>query len=287
VSKIETYKFSGKINLTIRQSLSKIDVPKDFDDGSSSRSPSIGSLKTDYSLGFSGTNDSTDKNLPKLNFTLDARSQETPFVLLNFVVYGDTIYAYIQEAQDLGIFNISPFLNSWLSVNLSEIQKSLPEASEYNEFFLTADGKKKMAIAVSENPPIIITKRLKDEELSGIAVYHFKYKVDNENLVKVYQRWLELTDSSNSDPDMKTFRENLKDVKFSQGDVWIGKNDKLPYKFYFGFKASKPEVDTDIDFEITANFSDFNTPVSIDIPTESKSITELIREYLSNFTLSQ
>lgn len=71
--------------------------------------------------------------------------------------------------------------------------------------------------------------------------------------------------------------EGFKAIEFSEGEIWIGKKDLLPYKISLSLlikETDKSKTSEKINFVLL--LKNFNKPVQIDVPTQAKPLEEIL-----------
>ncbi len=132
----------------------------------------------------------------------------------------------------------------------------------------------------------IIKKELPDQKINNIKVYHYVLGI-NEN---EYERILEEINKKIEEKTGKGFLESketekrMKELEDFSFEVWIGKKDNMLYRIKLNQKIEYLEESPGIfNFNLEANFSDFNKPMIIEEPKEAKSVKELIAPFLGTF----
>ena len=127
----------------------------------------------------------------------------------------------------------------------------------------------------------IIKKELPDQKINNIKVYHYVLGI-NEN---EYERILEEINKKIEEKTGKGFLESketekeMKELEDFSFDVWIGKKDNMLYRIKLNQKIEYLEESPGIfNFDLEANFSDFNKPMIIEEPKEAVDIKELFGE---------
>jgi hypothetical protein len=74
----------------------------------------------------------------------------------------------------------------------------------------------------------------------------------------------------------ENYTENFEGIESPEGEIWIGKRDLLPYKIIVNMTKKETEKSkTSGVTNLTLLLKNFNKPVQIDAPQESKSLEEL------------
>jgi hypothetical protein len=168
----------------------------------------------------------------------------------------------------LGSLDIGRYRNKWLSFDLDSLRARLAMP------VFGGVGKKMSAedLAYLEDqfrrtPFLTFIGKLKSEKIGGISCFHYRVLPEplliKDYLVTAEEARLarELTEAERSAMD-KFFA----DVEPDESEVWIGKGDYYLYRARFRFRHDDGVRKGTLS--LTANFSDFNRPVSIAAPSE-------------------
>ena len=102
-------------------------------------------------------------------------------------------------------------------------------------------------------------KNLGDGEVNGKSCYHYSVEINDEKLAS-------LIAEEADDPLMeKMAKEMYKDAEI-EFEVWLGKDDSLPYKQKIKMETKNPKMILDATIE----FSDFNKDVKIKAPEDAQ-----------------
>src|SRR5690606_1782775 len=114
---------------------------------------------------------------------------------------------------------------------------------------ITEEQKNEISKSLRENPPIEIIETLDDEEINGRPSFHYKYRVNKENLALFYEDIALILQNypGMKDFNIDNFNKSLETINFYEGDIWIGKEDYYLYEFTLGLYTEAPEDDFKID----------------------------------------
>ena len=218
------------------------------------------------------------------------------------------------EFAEMGI-NLDEFLNQWIRVD-QESMRSFYEAAgmspaEIAEKMREYEKQQEMYRDLAEKLTALLEKRsadllkikevLPDTEINGVAVHHYVAVLDKEGLKKmlpeiVEEIILEYADEDVAEEFKKEWQEsreemleemnNSFDMLFGMiGEIsvelWIGKEDYYLYRINFEktidmgmFMFYMSGMNLFLSFEM--NYSDFNQPVTIEAPSEYKTMEEFL-----------
>jgi hypothetical protein len=128
-------------------------------------------------------------------------------------------------------------------------------------------------------------KKLSSETVGGESSYHFAFDLDREGIVaylqllKDYAGTVAKDNLSFSSLDPISFAKELDKLKDFQGEIWIGRGDKLIHKIVMNF-GIQPDLtkNEQVKVSIAAIFSGYNQPASITAPLESTSFETLFSD---------
>lgn len=206
-----------------------------------------------------------------LSFNI-ARSGEKPFALAFELRKPSRDVLYVRISQ---VPKELEFLSgSWVSFRPSKtisanaqanIEKALGKAANKEE-------KARYIAKLKEYRVLTVAEEFPKETLDGASVRHFKVAVDQVAL----KAFLEDVEGRKMTPEEKVeFDERLnKDaLAHTNTEIWIGSYDHFPRKIV----ASAATAD-ESPAKVTFTFKDFNKPVTVLPPAESKTFEEVLGE---------
>ncbi|MFZ2149548.1 MAG: hypothetical protein WAV15_00065 [Minisyncoccia bacterium] len=243
-----------------------------------------------------GAYDISDKENTKgttaFSASLGAMSLAGEFRFLN-----DILYSVITKAPTLSMFPIGASIeNKWVSIPLKSENGPIPDSplsalSPVNPNVLgelTDEQKARLFEMLREASLVKTVKKLPPETILGESAYHFVFDLDQEGIrsylqaVKEYVNTVGKDNSALSSFNPESFYEELAKMEDFEGEIWIGRSDKLPrkvsLKFGIGTKESSNEK---VKITIVSIFSDWNKPISITAPAESVPLETFFNEMMS------
>lgn len=263
MEKVDKVEFDGRINVAI-------------DPGSvSSPSPGEELFPTDmlrnFTVDFIGRSDASNPESPLGQLTVEVQAAGMSLFEAEVRAFDEVFYFNLLNIIDLGLGDMKSLQNQWVRVSLAELAASSYLESDYPTYELTPDEEKELLDFVNANPPFVVTERLQGQEINGAATFHYKYRVEKENLIKVLKKISELSGQPVEDSD---YTEVFKDVSFEDGEIWIGKRDLYIYKTKFTVISSDPTTDAKATLGVDMNFKNYNNTPKIEEPTDTKSFEE-------------
>lgn len=231
-----------------------------------------------FTITAKGSNDTSDtKNIKGsmlLSVDAGAFSLGAEFRVINNILYGQlnkipAVLALMSRSNS--------YDNKWFSFPI--------ETNITSE--LTAEQKDYVYQITRDAHLIKTIKKLSSETVGGESSYHFAFDLDREGISAYLQSLFEYVktikkdDSSLSTFDSTSIQKGLDSLKDFQGEIWIGRSDKLLHKLSINFGIS-PDLtrDEQIKINMVAVFSDYNKPVSITAPTDSTLFSDLMSNFL-------
>jgi len=110
----------------------------------------------------------------------------------------------------------------------------------------------------------------------NIKARHIQFDLDRSELIRLIMDNYEGSGPYNLEEYQKEVIDELNSIKSMSGDIWVGSYDSYLYKFALQVIINDKETgDAEMDFVI--NFSNINKPVSIEAPSESESILDVLK----------
>ncbi|HEV8601061.1 MAG TPA: hypothetical protein VGQ87_00485 [Patescibacteria group bacterium] len=264
LSAITTSEITGKIDLqvTLGTSLSELDqqvmtgAPKQIK----------GSLE------FDTVSDISDVNNPKSSGTIKL-SGEGLVLAAETRGIGKIFYFKLTEAPLLGFIDTGTFKDQWLRVesdpnNMAGIRGSNPAE-------LMAQQKEDIRQALAEAKILNIETKLPAEKIAGVATYHFKFSIDKQNLGKFIVKVSQIMNQPMTEQQTADFNKGLESVELTNGEVWIGKKDFMPYKLLTNLSFKSEAAQSQGTMAVNLTVKDYNQAVQIETPYPSKTLQEL------------
>lgn len=244
---------------------------------------------SNFSVNFNGVSDTNDLNNPKgsfsFNINTDALGQENFTLGLEVRTIDKIVYIKLSNLPNLGFFDLTAVSNQWIKVDtealkkqfgLEKIEEQLKEAQKKQE--LSPEQIEKLKTAVQQHKVFKITESLAGEKIEGVDTYHYKFTIDKEEIKKLLTDISQITqDKTLTEKELADFDESFKAIELSEGEIWIGKKDFLPYKISLSSVIKETEKSkTSGKVSFTLLFKNFNKPVQIEIPAPVKTLEEIL-----------
>jgi|GEM_PF-2174237 hypothetical protein len=200
-------------------------------------------------------------------------------------ILDNTFYGVLTKAPSLSFLpTSSSYENKWFSFAYKNssgqtVESPLQAVSPVNTdiFNKLTEDQKTHIYDLSRNARLIKSvKKLSPEVVGGEMSYNFLFDLDREGInsylasLKEYINTIGKDDSALSAFDPTSFTKELDQIKDFSGEIWIGRNDKLPHKVMMNFGIQPdPAKDEQIKISLVGIFSGWNQPVLIVAPVSS------------------
>lgn len=185
---------------------------------------------------------------------------------------------------------------SWFYIDDETINSlsGAQSSSNNNETVILQD---KLMRAIINSQIFNIKNKLDNEIINGVECYHLKLEINTDNFIKLAKTIIDImmTDSGFNQADKEEimmgvieFSKELSNILTKKsGDVWIGIDDLLLYRYQLNLeldftKLTNDSENTIININTGADYSDYNTPVNIEKPSTSMSIFELLSQTINS-----
>lgn len=232
-----------------------------------------------YHFEFSATGavDFADQTKPKGYATLKASTNSPEFKSASVTVEArsldEVIYFQLIEASQLEEIELTGLEKKWIKVDYTEANQDLSAEADRDAFPKLTDDQTKQLSKEARKAKLLIIKRDKDEDIDGVATRHYTYNIDKERLRTFIPTANQIIyGKAMSDDERKELDESFKEFEFMPGEVWVGKEDKLPHKLTFGIVPKGETSISSLTFEMAAK--DYGQPVTVEAPKDTITLEE-------------
>lgn len=230
---------------------------------------------------FDGTFDLADQTNPKMDEkALVSLGSSAGDLALTFggeiKIIDKKVYFEITDVPNLGFFDASPFKNKWIVV---DVASSTPSILNVPSSSLTLGSADLNAIETAAQKIYKVTSTLPPAEMDGVATYHYGYMIDKQGLSGLFAALIAAEHQNVSAPMAKTqidsFIANLPNIG---GELWIGKDDGYMRggNIQLTYATTTPSYSINAVIAATSTTSNINQPVTIDVPTDTESIEQVM-----------
>ena len=240
-----------------------------------------------FIVNYSGSGDFHDSNNIQNSLALNLKASNTPIGDLNLGLEARAVnkmfYLQMTDLPSLGFFDISFLENKWIEINpaSSNNQFGLMEL-KVPEVNLTPEQIVAIKLAAQKAELLQITENMPSEKISGLDMYHYKFIIDKEALKNFLIASAKITnDKTLTEEEINNFDKEFSSLESPTGEIWIGKDDFLPYKISLAYTVKEGD---NLKTSGTVNFSlllsNLNQPFKVEIPSPIQSIEEIISEFM-------
>jgi hypothetical protein len=232
---------------------------------------------TKFSLSGSGQSDTKSAtsvtNATKLsaNFSTNGAPDQVAEVEVRLIE--NNLYLKVDKLPEFGIVT-DGFLGQWVKADSTNITQS---GGEQIQKEIAPEQLAKVQAVYSRNVFLLI-KNPKFERWNGDFVYHYEFSIDKEKLksfINDYNKSVLLKPVS--DAEMTVYDGTIANLPDITGHIWIGILDSYLRKITFSSALTNDSivpVGGNIDFSLI--LSSINKSVSIETPTNTKNMTDVI-----------
>ena len=265
-------------------SVSVVPVAKAAEDSSNQGSP------VDVTVGVKGVTDVSNPDQPKTAATITLAGKVAKVTLLSAGLdvksIGTSGYFRLSDFTDAsslaGADLLNPIKGQWIKVDEQDVSEATGGKSndqKSSEQFKLPDRDKVKQLAAAANQSKLITfKSLKGDSIDGQPAYHYGYAINKQHLQAFIPKASQIISGQPlSEAEIKEITDVFKSIDFNEGEIWIGKQDRLPHKVTLGIQSHSEDF-SDIILSLTMN--DFDKPVKIEPPAKAKTFAELEKQLL-------
>jgi hypothetical protein len=254
-SNLKTLEYQGEINAELVVNNSYLDRD----------------INTYMNFAFGGKVDYTDSKMSfvvnKVKVSADSFKLEPNFTLEGRFI-DKNLYLKFNNLN-LGFIDLSFLSNQWIKIDIEEIAKEenvdLEKIKKSNEEFF----KSKLFRPI---------EYLGEEKIDAIKTNHYKFELDKDEFKRL------LSENGSRKLSENEINDIIKDLDKTSGEVWIGKKDYLPYrlKLLTLYEKNSENETSSGTSTIDIYLKNHNKPVQIDIPSQSKNIEEIMKEFFTS-----
>jgi len=188
---------------------------------------------------------------------------------------------YENEVEDSDLSKYLEVINNqWIKIDEASAKETLEQINlglvdedllDWQEA-LTGEQNEQIEELNKKYQIIKATKILADEQIGTVSTYHYQYMIDIEEINQLMEEMNQILS-----PEMNPYRSmNMDDMENITGEIWVGKNDLLPYKMTVEMnQAAEMEIDN-LDFVLY--FENFNKSLTVETPSSVKTWEEILAE---------
>ncbi len=227
--------------------------------------------------------------IPPFKLDLNLRKwEQTIFAKANLTLQGDNgILAALPV-------DASQYLDHWVRFDLASStststgeELNLKDAfDKYQQKFQLTDAQLAAIKKLLYDSNIIkVTAKLPDEKIGGVDAFHYRISYDNGALIKFVEAADDITNGKIlADVNKADWIKQMSEAKIPESEIWIGKQDFLPYQGYFASTSITEFAGLKVTVKSasTLKMKNYNQPVTVEKPTSSETLDELLGNTLGN-----
>ena len=205
---------------------------------------------------------------------------------------------YLQLAAYPGIDTFIPsdtLINRWILFDITELQSQLgldeivkevelQQQKTLSEPLLTLEQEQTLRKKLLSEEVFVLTK-LKDDEIGGQAMHHFRYDVNMQAVQKIIKDTQTVMTNEQAVVTLQDLLARMEELNILvEGELWVGKEDYQLYKITMKSEiANQQSAEGKVvgTFTLSLNISEHNKAQNIIAPSDYSTIQELLEELFS------
>lgn len=252
--------------------------------------------ETPMDLHMEGATDNSDKSNPKMKATLNAHISDNgkqEEIGMEMRAVDTVLYMQLLSLPELPLFDSATLLNRWVKFDPKDLQNSPLAIGSSEKVFqtltsereLTPEQKEQLKQAYLDHPFITLGGSVGTEEIRGVQTKQYPLIYDYTELNAFLQQTKDVWGDGNIFSELAVDEEQQENPPVVTGAVWIGKKDKQLYQLQLGVQSKDAQ---DPGVNMTMQFWDHNVPVTVSVPENVLSFTELLTSFAGDqFTFPQ
>ncbi len=245
----------------------------------------IGRVDFDFGGAFDTSDPANYKST--LNAKLSGTLKGTEYKLgMDAWMADNTVYTKFDNVSILDP-RLKQIENTWIRADIATIERSVVSqtgaSSTTPEVFGVSSQTREKIAGMFRNAQFFTLTDLKSAvTVGGIPAYHYGMEINKEELKKFLVGMFDaaygsrLPNSLDNPLPSTTVSDVIDILRDVSGEIWIGKEDFLPYEVQLHIDLADPKTSSEIRFNLTLQFSNFNRPLTITIPTNSITMEEVL-----------
>lgn len=262
---IKTFSYSGLIKATLNNP-----------------DPIYADVNGDMDVVISGDMDVNDENIPRGNMSMSFKSNtklnnSIPSLSYDMVYNSkDTSYLKIKDIS-FSALDLTSIKNKWIKVDVKALG-SLLVGSDIDpaslDIKINKEQEKQIQDLMLKSNILKFVGKKSNQKIGDLKMDNYEFSIDEESLIGFMISTDKILNGDKSTMTVVDLKEMFGEVEFENLNIWINKSDLLPYKLSIKIKTKGGYVDLDM------NFNNFNKPVIVQVPTEFKTLEEIMTEVL-------
>lgn len=237
-------------------------------------------LKTSYPSNFKVVGEGSIRKDPSFESesVISLNSDAKKVANLDLVTENRDLYFKINEFLYSDLTK-SDLIGNWIKLGGDFWQKKIGISTDTNSGIdVCSKVSKEPLDFLIKNPPIEIIDKLPADSIEGYISYHYKYKINKENLEKFLEARFPCWFNIKEEDLNKVISDISKNLDLGEGDLWISKKANNLYRIGGDIKLTNVGSEGnifDINFDVT--FDNINKPLTITLPEKFVDIENLVQ----------
>jgi hypothetical protein len=243
-----------------------------------------GSKNTKVRLDFKGAADVRDSANPKSEIALTLTAEG--FVIgLDTKTIGDDAFFKVRELPDLGMFDVSTFLNQWFKLDSEGLSAATGTSYVPSTDSDLSEAQKRRVMEIIINSNIFkFAEKIGNEDVDGKSAYHYRYTIDEVaflNTIKALGHEI----GNELEYTVEEERQFIEWIDAAGGEIWLAKKDLAPLKMTFDLAMrSVTGAPATGRLSLSLKFNKYNEEVAIEAPYPFKNLSEAFAETITAAT---
>lgn len=242
-----------------------------------------------FTMNFNGLSNNKDASNTKGSLYFDINAAGSTLLALEMRQINKILYFNLINAPILEILGLNSSTNQWIKIDTKALEsqpgfESLDKNLAMQD--LSSEQIEKIDKILQKSKILKIIEKLPSEKIEGIDTYHYKFPFDKDELKNLLMdATVVVNDKPLTEKETKEMEDAFENIKFIEGEIWIGKKDLLLYKIILNLKMEEadPSFGT-IGVQMIAKilFKNYNKPVQIEVPSPTKNFEEIFGPLFTN-----
>ncbi|MEI6494761.1 MAG: hypothetical protein WCO03_01730 [bacterium] len=192
---------------------------------------------------------------------------------------------------DPNSLGLAKYVNKWLVLDYDELKREYPEVKKAYEENNTSQLAKSNTLSrfydlLQKNKVIKITSKTAGGKIGSIDTTNYKFTIDNAAQLRFYLAMAkDFQGKTMTNSEVKMLAEDIKQLGPINGDIWVGTNDNLIYRFKTRGTIKKEERQYGYylslnKYDLTLSLSDHNNPANkVIVPVQAESVIKIFKEW--------
>jgi hypothetical protein len=292
LSKAKTLEYESDIR--IEGSTSLPSAPS-FDSQSSLRGTATKARTSVYTVRLTGSSDISDPNSTKnhsvISLSTDSSVMGVSDFGVEFISMGKDNYVKAVEIASTSPATsmLSSYENRWIKIDVESLaaQFGVSQSQSSKATAPNPDQIERKKETFRNADFFAVTKTLPGEKMNGVDTYHYRFIIDRDKLRALLHEFSKIDSGKEmSESERSELDSRLSSVTTMEGEVWVGKWDRFPYKLLVNLEAKDAlgQSSNTGKATLTFSFKNFNKPVTIEAPADVITIEELLSELQTSST---